>query len=233
MCHGPSLGHAEWMKSGGKQKLAGPAPLDFRRVTAEQSVAVCAQCHAQSAVHDTRPDGSANYSGGDTPFYREYGKHLPSDFSRKAFYRDGRYRATTFLVEAFTRSKCFLKGNATCASCHDPHPVNVADNPTSLKFAKDSDQMCVQCHTDLRAAPERHTRHPAATEASRCVSCHMPRMQEALLFQARSHEIDDIPDAAMTVRFGVKDSPNACLACHQDRTVGWLQSELEKWARRP
>ena len=92
--------------------------------------------------------------------------------------------------------------------------------------------MCVQCHTDLRDQPERHTRHAAGTEASRCVSCHMPRIQEALLFQARSHEIDDVPDAAMTARFGQGDSPNACLTCHGDRTMAWLQSEMARWPRR-
>ena len=50
-------------------------------------------------------------------------------------------------------------------------------------------------HRRCASSPERHTRHAANTEASRCVSCHMPRIMEALLFQARSHEIDDMPDA--------------------------------------
>jgi predicted CXXCH cytochrome family protein len=231
MCHGPSITHVEAMKRASKaDRPAMSTPLDFTRLRAEESVAVCAQCHSQSAVHDTQPAGAANYSEEGAPFYRTYSKHLPSDFSRSAFYRDGRYRATTFIVEAFTRSQCFRKGAATCASCHDPHPANTAGNPTSLKFGQDSDQMCVQCHTNLRDRPERHTRHAPATEGSRCVSCHMPRIQEALLFQARSHEIDDIPDVAMTARFGQEESPNACLSCHADRTVAWLQSEMAKWS---
>ena len=157
-------------------------------------MAVCAQCHAQSAVHDAQPGGAVNYSEAGEPV-RTYAVELPSAFSRKAFYRDGRYRATTFISEAFARSQCFRKGNATCGSCHDPHPSNAAQNPNSLKFGPDADAMCVQCHTALRERPERHTRHAVNTEASRCVSCHMPRIMEAVLFQARSHEIDDIPDA--------------------------------------
>ena len=86
--------------------------------------------------------------------------------------------------------------------------------------------MCVQCHTALRGTPERHTRHAAGTEASRCVSCHMPRIMEAVLFQARSHEIDDIPDAEMTERFGNTDSPNACSSCHAGRDAAWLRNSL-------
>ena len=225
MCHGPSLDHVERLKSGVTSRAGAATPVSFRRLPADRYVAVCAQCHAQSAIHDAQPGGAVNYSEAGDPV-RTYAVELPSAFSRKAMYRDGRYRATTFISEAFARSQCFRKGNATCGSCHDPHPSNAAQNPNSLKFAPDADAMCVQCHTTLGEKPERHTRHAANTEASRCVSCHMPRIMEALLFQARSHEIDDIPDAEMTERFGDADSPNACVSCHADRDAAWLRTSL-------
>ena len=226
MCHGPSREHIERIRSGVKAtSTAAATPISFRRLTAERYVAVCAQCHAQSAVHDAQAGGAVNHSETGEPF-RTYSYELPSAFSRKAFYRDGRYRATTFISEAFARSRCFRQGQATCGSCHNPHPSNAAQNPNSLKFAEDSDEMCVQCHAEIRARPERHTRHAANTEASRCVSCHMPRIMEAVLFQARSHEIDDIPDAEMTERFGNTDSPNACSTCHTDRDAAWLRNSL-------
>ena len=228
MCHGPSLDHVERMKRGIKALAAAtaPTPIRFKRLPADRYVAVCAQCHAQSAVHDAQPGGAVNYSETGDP-YRTYPLELPSAFPRRALYRDGRYRATTFISEAFQRSQCFRKGNATCGSCHDPHPPNAAQNPKSLKFTEDADAMCVQCHTALAAQPERHTRHAAGSEASRCVSCHMPRIMEAVLFDARSHEIDDIPDAAMTARFGNTDSPNACMSCHAGRDIVWLRNSLE------
>jgi predicted CXXCH cytochrome family protein len=226
MCHGPSRDHVERLKgSAGPTSTTGSSPISFRRLPAQQYVAVCAQCHAQSAVHDAQPGGAVNHSEAGEPF-RTYSLELPAAFSRKAFYRDGRYRATTFISEAFARTECFRQGNATCGSCHNPHPPNAAQNPTSLKFSEDADAMCVPCHTELRERPERHTRHAAGTEASRCVSCHMPRIMEAVLFQARSHEIDDIPDAAMTERFGNADSPNACLSCHAERDAAWLRKSL-------
>lgn len=231
MCHGPSLDHVERMKSGVKSSSgAADTPISFRRVPAERYVAVCAQCHAQSAVHDAQPGGAVNHSEAGDPF-RTYSFELPSAFSRNALYRDGRFRATTFISEAFARSQCFRKGNATCGSCHDPHPSNAAQNPNSLKFGQDADAMCVQCHSALGDEPERHTRHAAGTEASRCVSCHMPRIMEALLFQARSHEIDDVPDAEMTERFGNTDSPNACVGCHADRDAQWLRVSLAAFTR--
>ena len=225
-CHGPAAGHVDAYQAGRPtQRPANAPPVRFAGLTAGQSVAICAQCHAQSAVHDAVASGEVNY-GVRGPWYRVYPTDQMSSFPRRALYRDGRFRATTFISEAFARSRCFQDGNATCASCHDPHPPDAATNPTSLKFGTDDDRMCLQCHTAFKDAPERHSRHAAGSEASRCVACHMPRIAEALLFKARSHQIDDIPDAEMTARFGTEDSPNACLGCHRARGLDWLATAL-------
>ncbi len=235
MCHGPSQAHADAMRGGshaGPRAISGAQPpVDFRKISAGQSVAICEQCHMQSLAHEPEAGGAVNYSRTAAPFYRAYSIHLLSDYARKVFYGDGRFRATTFIGEAFERSRCFREGGATCVSCHNLHPDDPARNQKSLKFAPDSDEMCLQCHQSLRDRPERHTRHAPASEASRCVSCHMPRNMDALMFRARSHQIDEIPDAAMTARFGEPDSPNACLACHRDKNVRWLVDGMA--ARRP
>jgi hypothetical protein len=57
----------------------------------------------------------------------------------------------------------------------------------------------------------------------------MPRIMDALLFRARSHQIDDIPNAEMTMRFGQAESPNACLLCHTEKTAEWVQVKLQTW----
>jgi predicted CXXCH cytochrome family protein len=233
MCHGPSQAHVDAMRGGahsGPRAISGAQPpVDFRKISAEQSVAICEQCHMQSLAHEPEAGGAVNYSQAAAPFYRAYSIHLLSDYARKVFYADGRFRATTFIGEAFERSRCFREGGATCVSCHNLHPDDPASNRKSLKFAPDSDEMCLQCHQSLRDHPERHTRHAAASEASRCVSCHMPRNMDALLFRARSHQIDEIPDAEMTARFGGPDSPNACVACHREKDVRWLVDSMAAW----
>lgn len=236
MCHGPSKAHVDTMMGTAKtwtRSVSGlDPPVDFTKISAQQSLAICEQCHMQSAVHDPEANGTVNYSQ-TNPFYRTYTVHLLTDFTRKAFYSDGRFRATTFIGEALERSRCFLEGGATCASCHNPHAANASSNLKSLRFGPDSDEMCLQCHKALRDHPERHTRHAPASEASRCVSCHMPRNMEALMFPARSHQIDEIPDADMTARFGQADSPNACLACHTDRDSRWLLDRMASWLPAP
>jgi len=235
MCHGPSQAHVDAMqaspKTGPRPPSTAQTPVDFRTIPAAESVAICGQCHMQSLAHDPDPGGAVNYSTA-SPFYRAYSNHLLSNYNRKMFYSDGRFRATTFIGEALERSRCFLEGGATCVSCHNPHPDNPAANQKSLKFAPDSresDNMCLQCHKSMREHPEQHTHHAAASEASRCVSCHMPRNMDALMFLSRSHQIDEIPDAEMTARFGDADSPNACLDCHRDKDTKWLVASMAAW----
>lgn len=233
MCHGPSQAHVEQME---RKDLTPSAPIkppvDFTRTNNREGVRVCAQCHRQSSLREASPHSELNYSSaGDSFLLSSVSRPYPQ-FLRKAFYKDGRFRETTFIVEAFTRSACYRRGNAQCADCHDPHPVDAAQNPLSLKFLQNPNEMCLQCHGQLRGKIEAHTRHPATSEASRCTACHMPRIMNSVLFMAASHQIDDRPDAEFTARFGPQESPNACLLCHKEKDALWVIGELAAWQRR-
>ena len=228
MCHGPSASHAAAMAVGqAPQKRPKDPPVDFLRINNRDAVQICAQCHMQSAIRGPGPEGESEYRDGE--FFPRYRQRPYNEFLRKAFYKDGRFRETTFIVEAFERSKCFRIGQAQCGNCHDPHLAGQGASHTSLKFAAAPDEMCLQCHAEYRANPERHTRHRADSEGSRCVSCHMPRIMNSLLFRSRGHQIDDVPDATLTLRFGQEESPNACLECHSSRNATWVQSQLTLW----
>lgn len=228
MCHGPSAQHVEAMRLGKPyNKLAADPPVDFTGISSRQYLEICGQCHRQSAMRDPGPNGELNYSPG-TPFYPQNKSRPYGEFSRKAFYKDGRFRETTFIVESLRRSACFQKGQANCGHCHDVHGEKAEANPKSLRFRQEPDRMCLQCHAQMGSRIESHTRHPAKSEASRCVACHMPPIMNSLLFRARTHQIDDIPNAAMLERFGPEESPNACLLCHDQKDTAWLSAELRK-----
>jgi hypothetical protein len=205
-------------------------PVRFRELNNRDFVRICAQCHMQSNVHEPDSSGDLNFSS-QGRFYLRNPSAPYEEFSRKGFFKDGRFSQTTFIVEAFERSKCFRTGPASCGSCHNPHEHSGEGNSTSLKFRDDPDRMCTQCHKELAGPADvaAHSHHAAGSEGSRCVSCHMPRITDALLFRARSHQIDDIPSAEMTMRFGQTDSPNACLICHKDKDAAWLQAEMNSW----
>lgn len=231
MCHGPSARHvAAMMKGQPYSKPPLDPPVDFSKINARDSVAICAQCHMQSAVRVPGPRGELNYST-DGDFFTRYKSRPYDEFSRLGFYKDGRFRQTSFIVESLMRSQCFRKGNVSCVDCHNVHAAGARSNPKSLKFPKESNLMCTQCHGIYKdqTALVRHTHHPVGSEGSRCVSCHMPRIMNALLFMARTHRIDDVPSAENTLRFGQQDSPNACLLCHTHQGAQWVQQRLLAW----
>ena len=230
MCHGPSAAHVTQMAAGKpREKRSTDAPLDFKNLDHREYVRICAQCHMQSAMRELGPAGEYNYSTSGDSFAPRYRSRPFVEFSRRAFYKDGRFRETTFIVEAFLRSACYRRGQASCGNCHDPHPPDAAANPSSLKYRDRPDQMCSPCHQKIAAMAEKHTHHQAGSEGSRCVDCHMPRIMNSVLFQARTHQIDDIPRASMTARFGQQESPNSCMLCHRDKDAQWVARQLLSW----
>ena len=231
MCHGPSADHVLEVTAGEySPKPAQTPPVNFLAIDNREYVAICAQCHMQSAIRNPGPVGELNYST-TGEFFGSRVREPFGEFSRKGFYKDGRFRQTTFMVEALERSQCFKKAAVSCGTCHDPHGHDSASNPTALKFRDQPDLMCTGCHTPFQDSVQaaRHSHHAASSEGSRCVSCHMPRIMEALLFRAGYHQIDDIPNAEMTKRFGQDESPNACIICHNKKDADWVQQQLSQW----
>jgi len=221
MCHGPSAAHAAAPES--------PAPLRFSKLDHVEATLICGQCHRQSALRNLGPNGEMNFTRSE-PYYDRMVSQPYGEFGARAFYKDGRFRETTFIGEAFLRSACFRRGTAQCGSCHDPHPPDAGRaNPVSLKFREDPDKMCTQCHLAAGARGSAHTHHRKESAGSRCAACHMPAIMSSLRFQAASHQIDDIPRADLTARFGQADSPNACLICHTGQDAQWVETELKKW----
>jgi hypothetical protein len=229
MCHGPSGDHVASLRHATPgTKPALKLQVEFGKISNRDYVAICAQCHMQSAMLGLGPNGEINYRHSADTFYEHYRSRPYAEFALRAFYKDGRFRVVSFLVESFVRSKCYQKGGAHCGHCHDFHPADKG-NERALKFPDQPDQMCLQCHPRYATNLEKHTRHPARSEGSRCVACHMPKIMNSVLFKTMTHRLDDIPNVEMTTRFGQKDSPNACLICHTDKSVEWLRAELDKW----
>jgi predicted CXXCH cytochrome family protein len=229
MCHGPSAWHIREIRAGHLvKKPPSEPPVDFRILTNRDGVRICAQCHRQAAIREVGRQNEMNYAAERGNFVPKAWVRPYDAFSRRAFYKDGRFRETTFIVEAFTRSACYRKGTAQCVSCHSPHVGDFPHNLTSLKFKGNLNEMCLGCHAQYRGHITDHTHHASNSEGTQCVSCHMPRIVNALLFKARSHEIQ-IPRADLTERFGQEESPNACLVCHSEKSAGWAGQQLQKW----
>jgi len=111
-----------------------------------------------------------------------------------------------------------------CIDCHPPHQATGVKWPRS---PQQDDASCTRCHTKFQSAPEvaRHTHHPADSSGSRCMNCHMPRINEGLQDVVRTHTIFSPTNAEMIEA----NHPNACNLCHTDQPIDWTLKHLKDW----
>jgi len=220
-CHGPGRRHVEIAHSG---KIDATADIGMRALatlTKDQSLDVCFQCHSVKAALE--------------PGYLP-GKRLQAHFALKLpqlldtiYYADGRTRVFAY-QEGHLSSDCYLNGSMTCVDCHDPHSQGYRDiNNVALPGRLDDGQ-CLDCHASKGGPVERHTHHPPASQGSRCVSCHMPYLQESSVGHevryARSDHTIPIPRPVYDTRLGIE---NACQQCHRDRNAQDLEAQVTAW----
>jgi predicted CXXCH cytochrome family protein len=225
-CHGPGKPHIalmeQWEKTG---KPSPQAPIGIfapRNASPRQVFDMCAYCHGNKN----------NIFLGFLPGQRmeEYAlpflvsQPMPADDPQGDFWPDGRPSRFN-RPQALTLSGCFIKGNVTCTNCHVAHGSR---QEHSLKVPiAESDRLCTQCHEPLAVAEnlEKHTRHPAKSEGSRCIECHMSDVNWRLLIRRRDHTFA-APVPEMTAKYGV---PNGCTTCHDSRSPEWAAATLDKW----
>jgi len=172
---------------------------------------------------------------GDAPAMTELLADDPN-FIRDAFWADGKVRVSGREYNGLIESPCFTRATdegrqLSCFSCHAMHKP--ADDPRpdaawaddQLAHDKTDDRACLACHPALgatEASLTAHTRHPAASEGSRCYNCHMPYTTYGLLKTLRSHTV-----SSPTVRESLESGrPNACNLCHLDKPLSWTADAL-------
>lgn len=158
----------------------------------------CAKCHTGG-----RPEYA---SGHHTWNSTEY-----SDAVRGACYHPG---------QAAEKKMDFL----TCVHCHDPHKT------TGRKWKRtpaEDDRSCVACHKQFETADAitAHTHHATGSTGSRCMNCHMPKINEGLQDMVRTHRIFSPTEPRMIEA----NQPNACNLCHLDKPIDWTIDHLREW----
>lgn len=112
-----------------------------------------------------------------------------------------------------------------CIDCHDPH---TATGKKWRRTPAEDDASCLRCHSKTMDSPQAiaaHTHHAPGSEGSRCMNCHMPRLNEGLQDMVRTHTIFSPTDHEMIE----SNQPNACNMCHADRTIDWTLRYLSQW----
>jgi hypothetical protein len=249
-CHGPAQSHVARQRNPLTRYEAhgsgapDPSIVNPARLSAERASEVCGQCHAYFVPTDPErwwEDGfSSNYTPGDgldpSRHVLDWSADEPDADAlvggdlQSAFYADGSVRVGGREWNGLRLSACFQRGHGagqlSCLSCHQLHG---GTRDAQLGADALGDAACGHCHSEINAQPSAHSHHPAGSSGALCVNCHMPYTSYALLHGVRSHRIQRPSVAADPARL----APNACNACHQDRSLDWTASWLERWYGAP
>jgi predicted CXXCH cytochrome family protein len=227
-CHGPGSEH---VANPSRNNIQNPARMDY--VHAND---VCIQCHSQGRPLTNPIEGKyydwpvGFHAGLNLQDYWQLEEHKLGETTFTHF-ADGTAHKNRMQGNDFVQSLMYRRGIA-CYNCHDVHGTN---NPAQLRLPVDQNQVCLQCHGPNSrfgprgATPEQHTQHKAGSAGSRCVECHMPRIETTIAnVSVRSHTFEFITPA-MTDKYKI---PNPCTSCHMDKTTAWATDALRHWPDR-
>jgi len=186
--------------------------------------AVCAQCHSLRTAINPGYRAGDDYYDYFVPTLEYAPSAQPHASQDPPYWADGRPRRFSNDAMGLWQSACFLRGGATCTTCHtNPHLPDVDRNPQLA--AGSSNTSCTRCHQEIGSRLASHTHHAPGSAGSSCVECHMPKTVVSIKATMRDHTIG-VPAPENTVRFGI---PNACTECHQNKPASWAAGVLQSW----
>lgn len=212
-CHGPGKEHVRVCLAAPK----GRPPKDLKLIrggrgfTPEQNNALCSSCHAKAS----------QLTGGMKPGDRFYDHFDLVTYESSDYAPDGRDLGENYTYTSWSRSPCVTSGKLDCLHCHT--------SSGRYKFADPAraNEACLPCHAERVAEAALHSRHPAGSTGSRCVSCHMPMTEFARMRRSDHSMLPPTPAATMA-----HGSPNACNTCHKDKDAAWADAQVRAWHAR-
>ncbi len=221
-CHGPGSRHVERARKGegaasdrlivSREEAAGLwGDFDERGirrwkgdVRKNPSEEICAPCHSRR-----RPIARAR------PGEAFLGAFMPELLEPGLYFDDGQIKDEVFEWGSFLQSRMHGAG-VTCVDCHEPHGAGLRAEGNAL---------CGQCHSEKAFDRPRHHHHAENSPAARCVACHMPQRAYMQIHIRHDHSFR-IPRPSESAKLG---APNACNACHSDKSADWAATKLRDW----
>lgn len=214
-CHGPSEQHNAAMRRLPKGEKPADS-TDFRiirtkKFTAEQHNDACNSCHSKALPL------TAGYRAPERFF-----DHFDLvTLENPDFYPDGRDLGENYTQTSWRMSPCAKGGKLHCVTCH------TSSGRYRFRKPEDANQACLPCHAERVKNVAVHSHHPAQSEASRCVACHMPATEFARMRRSDHSMLPSTPAATIAYK-----SPNACNGCHTEKDAVWADRMVRQWHRK-
>ncbi len=210
-CHGPSAEHNKIAKVTPRdQPLTDLRIIRTKTMTRQQRSDLCASCHAKASplTLEYKPEER---------FFDHFDLVTLED---PDYYPDGRDLGENYTYTSWLMSPCVKSGKIDCIHCHT--------SSGRYRFKKEKfNDACMPCHAGKVDRPAEHTHHPAESEASKCISCHMPMTAFARMNRSDHSMMPPAPAATLAFK-----SPNACNICHKDKDAKWSDKFVRQWRSR-
>ncbi|MCG8435347.1 MAG: cytochrome c3 family protein [Gammaproteobacteria bacterium] len=237
-CHGPGSLHVDYFKGNYanrvaawlNSKIAG-RPVAYianaTKLDKGRAMSVCARCHGPDILMSTtdiyriyEPGYSLEGRTNDISHFFQSTPLTPNrEVPTVETYADGEPKGIGMVFRSLIESVCYQQSEIRCYDCHDPHDNKQASSPGMLTASRESNEYCLNCHTDLQDELAVHTDHEPNTEGSYCYDCHLPKIITKLgggeLEYARTHRLSYIPERSLDIANKPNMALNACQHCHQ------------------
>jgi len=211
-CHNPGAEHVRVARETPKgEPLKDPKLIVTKKFTVEQHNSNCGPCHAKMSP----------VSPAFTPGERFFDHYDLATLEDPDFYPDGRDLGENYTYTRWMMSPCVKSGKLSCMHCH------TSSGRYRFRKPEDADKACLPCHEERVGNAAAHSRHPAGSEASRCVSCHMPVTEFARMRRSDHSMLPPAPAATVAYK-----SQNACNLCHADKDAAWADNLVRAWRPR-
>ena len=229
-CHGPGSAHVAWAEAhagnpdhdaedtlGLVLRIRGTDPAAWiiapetgqaKRagpLPSRQQIETCARCHSRRAAI------SAEYEHGH-PLLDTHELRL---LDQGLYHADGQILDEVYVYGSFLQSRMYQEG-VVCSDCHEPH---------SLELRTSGNGLCYRCHLPTTFDTPSHHHHQPGSEGASCVACHMPSRTYMVMDRRHDHGFR-VPRPDLSPATG---APNACNACHADRSTRWAAEAVAKW----
>jgi len=204
-CHGPAEFHLKWTTDKEMDIANYGFVKKFKNSDNKSQIETCVRCHSRRSIY-----GDYDYNWEHT-----HEQMAIATIGFPNYHSDGQIKEEDFEIGSFSQSKMHEKG-VKCTDCHNVHSGKV-------KFQ--DNRLCTQCHLPTQYDSEKHHHHDKNKPGASCVDCHMPGQYFMGRHFRRDHSLR-IPRPDISK---VTNSPNACNACHKDKSVDWAIEKTTLW----